>query len=116
MAFFLKYVDLYLTSEWGRFHVEYSVKVSDDGVCCTVKKIPDCVHRLIKIKGMLTYQQLPSFLKNCSYGICANTFLLSLGCHGYLLLVGGGGVLLGPIGSCILSSLFILFFGVLCFL
>jgi hypothetical protein len=27
MAYFLKYVDLYLTSEWGRFYVGHSVVV-----------------------------------------------------------------------------------------
>jgi hypothetical protein len=27
MAFFLKCIDLYLTSEWGRFYMEHSVQV-----------------------------------------------------------------------------------------
>jgi hypothetical protein len=28
MAFFLKYVDLYLMSEWGRFYVGHSIELT----------------------------------------------------------------------------------------
>jgi hypothetical protein len=76
MASFVKYVDLYLTSEWGRFYVEHPVLVASFIQKSTATAVKYGGRYFPVASTVLTESALP----NCM--LCTRLFRLSAANHG----------------------------------